>query len=47
VNQVVGKLKDAMQWAEATLGPMEVVDIYLNVARPLTSGELMHYIIRG
>ena len=46
VNQVVGRLKAAMPWAREVLGPTEIVDIYLNVARPTTPSELMHYIIR-
>lgn len=46
INQVVKKLDEATPWAGAFLGQIEVVDIYLNIARPVQPGELMHYIIR-
>jgi len=46
VNQVVKTMVDALPWAEASLGRIEVVDIYLNIARPVQPSEIMHYIIR-
>jgi len=46
VNQVVRTLEDALPWAERNLGPTEIVDIYLNIARPVQPSELMHHIIR-
>jgi len=46
VNQVVRTLERALPWAERSLGRIEVVDIYLNVARPVQPSEIMHYIIR-
>jgi serine/threonine protein kinase/Cdc6-like AAA superfamily ATPase len=46
VNQVVRTLHTALPWAENLLGATEIVDIYLNVARPVQPSELMHHIIR-
>ena len=46
VNQVIHKLKEAALWASPLLGAYDIVDIRLNVARPLQPAELMHHIIR-
>ena len=46
VNQVVRKLGDALPWARPVLGETEIVDVYLNVARPVEPSEMMHHIIR-
>jgi serine/threonine-protein kinase len=48
INQVVRKLNEALPWAKQCLEDMdmEIVDIYLNIARPVQPAELMHYIIR-
>ncbi|MDQ3581270.1 MAG: ATP-binding protein [Pseudomonadota bacterium] len=46
VNQVVRTLELALPWAEGALGKTEIVDIYLNVARPVEPSEIMHHIIR-
>lgn len=46
VNQVIRTLERALPWAEETLGKTEIVDIYLNVARPVEPSEIMHHIIR-
>lgn len=46
INQVIHKLKDALPWANDFIGPTEIVDIYMNIARPLLPSELMHHIIR-
>jgi serine/threonine-protein kinase len=46
INQVVKKLEEALPWAQKALGEMEVLDIYLNVARPVQPSEIMHHIIR-
>lgn len=46
INQVVHKLENALSWAETFLGKTEIIDIYMNVARPLQPSEIMHHIIR-
>ncbi|AHG91655.1 protein kinase [Gemmatirosa kalamazoonensis] len=46
VNQVIRTLDDSLAWARTLLGETEVVDVYLNVARPVRPGEMMHHIIR-
>lgn len=46
VNQVIRTLDQALPWAEEALGKTEIVDIYLNVARPVEPSEIMHHIIR-
>jgi serine/threonine-protein kinase len=46
INQVVKKLEEALPWAQKALGETEVLDIYLNVARPVQPSEIMHHIIR-
>lgn len=46
VNQVLRTLERALPWAEGVLGPTELVDIYLNMARPVQPSEIMHHIIR-
>src|SRR5687768_8897738 len=46
VNQVVTKLEEALPWAQNFLGKTELVDVYLNVARPVQPSEIMHHIIR-
>ncbi len=48
INQVVKKLNDSLPWAKEYLedGDLEIVDVYLNIARPVQPAELMHYIIR-
>ena len=47
INQVIRKLEEALPWAEVFLGKTEIIDIYLNVARPVQPSEIMHYIIRS
>lgn len=46
IYQVIRKLEESLVWAEAFLGKTEIVDIHLNVARPLQPSELMHFILR-
>jgi serine/threonine-protein kinase len=46
VNQVIRKLEDALPSVEPLLGSTEILDIQLNLARPLKPAELMHHIIR-
>jgi serine/threonine protein kinase/Cdc6-like AAA superfamily ATPase len=46
VNQVIRKLEAVLPWAEPLLGEVELLDIYLNVARPVQPSEIMHHIIR-
>jgi serine/threonine-protein kinase len=46
INQVIRKLEDALPWAEQFLGKTQLVDIYLNLARPAQPSEIMHHIIR-
>src|SRR5262245_36023321 len=46
IHQVVRKLKDALPWAQGLLGEMKIVDIYINLSRPVQPGQLMHHIIR-
>lgn len=47
VNRVILEIKENLAWVQARLGPMEVLDIHLNLARPLTPTELMYHIIRS
>jgi hypothetical protein len=47
VNQVIRKLEVALPWARPLLGETEIVDIYLNMARPVQPSEIMHHIIRS
>jgi serine/threonine-protein kinase len=46
VNQVIRKLEEEAPRAAPVLGATEVVDVYLNVARPMQPSEMMHHIIR-
>jgi len=46
VNQVVRRLAESVLWASSLLGDIEVLDVQLNLARPLEPKELMHHIIR-
>jgi serine/threonine protein kinase/Cdc6-like AAA superfamily ATPase len=46
INQVIGRLNQAAPWASKFLGQIQVLDILLNIARPLQPAELMHHIIR-
>jgi len=46
VNQVIGRLENALPWAENLLGPTRILDVQMNIARPLQPAELMHHIIR-
>jgi Cdc6-like AAA superfamily ATPase/predicted Ser/Thr protein kinase len=48
INQVVRKLNESLPWAKEYLKvqDIEIIDIYLNIARPVQPAELMHYIIR-
>ena len=46
INQVVRRLEESLPWAERLLGETRIVDIYLNVARPVQPSEIMHHIIR-
>ncbi|MCI0659941.1 MAG: protein kinase [Acidobacteria bacterium] len=46
IHQVVRKLKEALPWAQGLLGEMKIVDIYINLSRPVQPGQLMHHIIR-
>lgn len=46
VNQVIRKLEDDAPRARPVLGETEVIDVYLNVARPMQPSEMMHHIIR-
>jgi serine/threonine protein kinase len=46
VNQVIRRLHEALPGAEDVLGPTELLDVQLNVARPMAAAELMHHVIR-
>ncbi|NUO82485.1 protein kinase, partial [candidate division KSB1 bacterium] len=46
VNQVVRRLAESMLWAAPLLGDTEILEVQLNIARPLEPKELMHHIIR-
>lgn len=46
VNQVIRKLGEDAPLAKPVLGDVEVVDVYLNVARPMQPSEMMHHVIR-
>lgn len=46
IIQVLKKLEDALPWAETFLGETQILDVHLNLARPLKPAELMHHIIR-
>jgi serine/threonine-protein kinase len=46
VNQVVRRLRESVLWAASLLGDIEVLDVQLNLARPLEPKELMHHVIR-
>ncbi|HEY4304510.1 MAG TPA: protein kinase [Gemmatimonadaceae bacterium] len=46
VNQVIRKLEDEAPRASTVLGDTMVVDVSLNVARPMQPSEMMHHIIR-
>lgn len=46
INQVVRRLTDALPWAETFLGKTEIIDVYMNIARPIQPSEIMHHIIR-
>ena len=46
VNQVIRRLREALPEAEPFLGRTELLDVQLNLARPVKAAELMHHIIR-
>ena len=46
VNQVIRRLHEALPEAEPLLGRTELLDVQLNLARPMKAAELMHHIIR-
>ncbi len=46
VNQVVRRLAESVLWAAPLLGDTEILEVQLNIARPLEPKELMHHIIR-
>jgi serine/threonine protein kinase/Cdc6-like AAA superfamily ATPase len=46
VNQVIHRLEKIKPWAEEFLGQVEVLPVYLSIARPMQPAELMHHIIR-
>jgi serine/threonine protein kinase/Cdc6-like AAA superfamily ATPase len=46
VNQVINRVNMIMPWATTFLGDVHLLDIHLNVARPMQPAELMHHIIR-
>ena len=46
VNRVVRKLEEMVPWAQSIFGETKIIDVQLNLARPLTPAELMHHIIR-
>src|SRR5262245_22848315 len=46
IHQVVRKLKEALPWAQGILGEMKIVDIYINLSRPVLPVQLVHHIIR-
>ncbi len=47
VNRVVSQIGYYLPQAEPLIGPTQIVDIYLNLARPMTAVELMYYILRS
>lgn len=47
VNRVVQTVVDQLPRAERLIGPTEVVDVYLNFARPMRAVELMFHILRA
>jgi serine/threonine protein kinase/Cdc6-like AAA superfamily ATPase len=46
VNQVINRMNMIIPWATTFLGDVNLLDIHLNVARPMQPAELMHHIIR-
>jgi serine/threonine protein kinase/Cdc6-like AAA superfamily ATPase len=46
VNQVIRKLGEEAPHATPVLGETEIIDVYLNVARPMQPSEMMHHVIR-
>jgi serine/threonine-protein kinase len=46
VNRVVRQLEEMVPWAQSIFGETKIIDVQLNLARPLTAAELMHHIIR-
>jgi serine/threonine protein kinase len=47
VNRAIQDIKEHLPRLKDQLGALDIVDIYLNLARPVTAGELMHHIVRG
>jgi serine/threonine-protein kinase len=46
VNRVIQKLDESLAWSQPLIGDVEVLDIHINIARPMSPAELMHHIIR-
>ena len=46
VNRVIRQLEEMVPWAQSIFGETKIIDVQLNLARPLTPAELMHHIIR-
>jgi serine/threonine protein kinase len=47
VNRAIWEVKQHLPWLRSTLGPVEILDIHLNLARAFTAAELMFYLIRS
>ena len=47
VNRAVQDIKENLPLLKDQMGRVEIIDIYLNLARPVTAGELMHHIVRS
>jgi serine/threonine protein kinase len=46
VNRVIQKLDESLAWSQPLVGDVEILDIHINIARPMSPAELMHHIIR-
>src|SRR5438128_4372387 len=46
VNQVIARVRGIAERVAPTFGTVEIVDIYMSIARPLSASELMHHIVR-
>src|SRR5205085_9690489 len=46
VNNVIARVRTIAESVIPSLGVVQVVDVYLSIARPLSAAELMHHIVR-
>src|SRR5688572_3269468 len=47
VRRAVSDIERHLPQVLSAFGPTEIVDVYLNLARPVTAVELMHYVLRS